>query len=269
MIVHGKFKVTLEEYHSYPAVGSSGIRTIINQSPAHYWHNVNNPSLPTPAQALGTAIHQAILEPKLFKESAVVEPVFSGTGSRAAREEWHLENHGKTILKQDQLDAIHKILESISHHKQASKLMSSGAAEKSFFWKDAETDVQCKARPDFIREGHIIIDVKSTEDASYHAFQKDVAKYGYAVQAAMYLEGVSVVLNQQFDTFIIVAIEKRPPYALQCFQLDENTIREGQHLLHKGLATLKSCQASGIYPAYGEQIVPLALPSWAVRGDYE
>lgn len=263
----GKVICSAKEYHSAAAVGSSSLRTLIDQSPAHYWWNRNNLSKSTPTQEFGTAIHQAILEPKRFKEMAIVEPTFSGTGSRALRDQWHLQNHGKTIVDQDQFDTIQGILESISAHKQASKLVADGHAEESLFWRDPESGVQCKARPDFIREGRIIVDIKSTADASYRSFQKDVANYGYHVQAALYLDGASVVLNGNFDTFIIVAVEKKPPYAINCFQLDENTIQEGRQLYASALKTLRICQDSGKYPAFPEQLVPIALPSWAVKGD--
>lgn len=258
---------TMAEYHAHKAVGSSSLRTLINQSPAHYLFNRENPLESTPAQAFGTAIHQAILEPKQFRELAIVEPPFSGTGSRAAKDQWHLNNHGKTILKQDQMDTIEGILKSISAHKQASKLVSAGHAEESIFWTEPESGIECKARPDFIREGHIVVDVKSTADASYRSFQKDIANYGYHIQAAMYLDAATAITGQNHDTFIIIAVEKEAPYALQCFQLDEMTVREGQELYYSALQTLKQCQFTGIYPAYGEQLTPIALPSWAVRGE--
>lgn len=261
----GKVICSLAEYHAAAAVGSSGLRTLINQSPAHFLYERENPSHSTPSQNFGTAIHQAILEPKRFKEMAVVEPVFSGTGSRNAREEWNLQNHGKTILKQEHYDAIQGILNAISKHPRASKLVAAGHAEESLFWKDAETGVQCKARPDFVREGHIVVDVKSTIDASLHSFQKDFASYGYHIQAALYLDACSEVLKGNYDTFIIIAIEKEAPHALNCFQIDQYSLQEGRELYQSALKVLKKCQETGSYPGYPPELVPLALPSWAVR----
>lgn len=275
-----KIKCSMAEYLAYPAVGSSLLRILINRSPAHYLHALENPSEPTPAQLFGSAIHQAALEPKDFKKHMVVKPIFEGRTKkgelttnanceevREKSELWHLENHGKTILSQDNFDAIQGILNSLSKHKQASKLIASGHAEESLFWTDPETGVQCKSRPDFIREGHIIVDIKSTEDASYRSFQKDLANYGYHVQAAMQLDAATAVFSQVFDTHIIIAVEKEAPFAVNCFQLDENMIREGQELYYAALKTLKQCQESGIYPAYGDQLTPIALPSWAIKGE--
>ncbi len=259
----GKIKCSMQDYHAYPAAGSSDLRTIINQSPAHYWWDKNNSSPSTPAQAFGTLVHQAILEPYDFHKKMIIEPTFSGKGSQAAREEWHLANHGKVVMKQEQHDAISGMIKSVLAHPKAAQLISDGSAEESFFWKDPETGVECKSRPDFLRDGHIIVDVKTTLDAGFTSFKKDVSNYGYYIQAAHYLEGASIVLDKQFDAFVIIAVEKSPPYAVQCFQIDEEAIRVGQNLIQSALKTLKKCQASGIYPAYGEHIQPIDLPPWA------
>lgn len=263
----GRLICSMEDYHAAPHVGSSGLRTLIDQSPAHYLYNRENPSAPTPSQSFGTAIHQAILEPKVFMDNAIVPPEFSGTGSRSEKDKWYIANHGKTILKQDQFDAIHGILNSILKHKQASKLISSGYAEESLFWKDAESGVMCKARPDFVREGHIVVDVKSTLDASYHSFQKDVANYGYHIQAALYLDACSAILGGNYDTFIILAVEKEAPYCVNCFQLNEHAIQEGREQYYYALKTLKKCQESGVYPGYPEVLIPVDLPTWAIKGE--
>lgn len=272
--------MTMADYLSNPAIGSSGLRTLINKTPAHYKYEVENPEPSTPAQLLGTAIHQAILEPKYFKEQMVVEPIFEGktksgeitTNKNCAEvrekyERWHLANSSKIIITQEQKDQIQGILTNLSGHKQAVKLIADGIAEESLFWKDPESGLSCKARPDFIRENHIIVDIKTCQDASYNFFQSDIARYGYHIQAAMYLDAASMVLDKTFDTFIIVAIEKEAPFAVNCFQFKEDTINEGRLLYYKALLTLKECQKTGIWPAYGNEITPMELPVWAIRRD--
>jgi hypothetical protein len=271
-------KMTMADYLNNPAIGSSALRTLIAKTPAHYKYELENPSEPTAAQLFGTAIHQAILEPKFFAEQLRVEPVFEGktksgeitTNKNCAEvreklERWHIENANKTILTQEQLDQVRGILDAISNHKQAVKLIADGEAEQSLFWKDPETGIDCKARPDFIREGHIIVDVKTTIDASPSYFQSDVAKYGYHIQAAMYLDAATAVFDKVHDTFIIVAVEKDAPYAVNCFQLKPDTIQYGRQLYYGALKLLKECKRTNVWPAYGNEIVPLELPGWAVR----
>lgn len=266
----GKFKCTMDEYNAYPAARNSNLKILIEKSPAHYFEAVKTPQQTTPAKSFGSAIHQACLEPKIFKEQMVVVPVFEGrtkdgrltTNANAAEVKelsmrWHMENHAKTKITEEEQVDIQGMLTSISNHKRASQLMSDGHAEESLFWADPETGIQCKARPDFIREGHIIVDVKSTEDCSDRAFLYDAKKFGYNFQAAMYLDAATATYDRPFDTFIIIAVEKKPPYSVRCFQLTESFIREGQDQFYSALAKLKPCLESGIYPSYGNELTPL------------
>lgn len=258
-----KLVVSAAEYHAHAAVGSSSLRTILKSSPAHFLYDRENPSESTPAQEFGTTIHQAILEPNVFKAQMVVKPKFAGTGSRAHAEAWALENHGKTIVTEDQLDIVSGILKSISKHSIASSILAGGASEESYFWRDADSGILCKCRPDFNREGRIVVDVKSTLDASYRSMQRDIANFKYHVQAAYYLDGITQVLGQTHDTFLILAVEKSAPYGVQVFEIDEATIEAGRQEYKRALMILKKCQETGVYPAYPDALTPLALPAWA------
>ncbi len=257
-----KVVITSDEYHLHPAVGSSSLKYML-RSPAHYHHNLRNRPGPTPAMLLGTAIHEAILEPNLFEANAVVMPKFEGKGSQALKEAWLLSNHGKRILKPDDLEMIMGILAALNKNKLASQLLSSGAAEESYFWQDEETGIVCKCRPDYLRENHIILDVKSTIDASLDGFPTQMARLKYHLSAAMYLDGVTAVTGQKFDQFIILAIEKEPPYAMAVHLLDQGTIDAGRMLYKRCLQILKKCREQNSYPSYEEKIFTAALPAWA------
>lgn len=266
MIHPFNLKCSIEDHHKSEAVGSTLLKTIIKQTPAHYFHAKTHREESTPAQAFGTAIHAAILEPSYYIDRMVVEPKFGGVGSKSAREEWHLMNHGKIILKPDQAQTIEGILKSISNHKQASKLIVEGHAEESLFWTDQETGVACKTRPDFKRENHIIINVKSTEDASTEACRKAIGTYSYHIQAAMELDGAEAVYGHKFDQYIYLFCEKSAPFGINCFSLGFESIAEGRALKNQGLEILGRCQKSGIYPAYDDsQIHPIGLPTWAFK----
>lgn len=263
-----KITLTSDEYHASSAVGSSSLKNIL-RSPAHYLYELNNKSEPTPAQELGTAIHEALLEPNLFEANSIVMPKFEGTGSVAKRENWKLENHGKRILKSEDFERIQGILSAVKANKTASKLLTAGAAEESYFTTCPDTRIVIKARPDYLREGHIIVDVKSTVDASPEAFARQIAKYHYDLSAAHYLNVVSSVLGQTYDTFIIVAVEKEPPYAIGVYLLDAGTIDAGKFKCQRALRALKQCRDTGAYPAYPDAIQTIGLPHWAFPSEDE
>ena len=52
-----------EQYHQHDSISASGLKTIYKKSVYHF---LNQRYKETPAMALGTAVHQAILEPNDF-----------------------------------------------------------------------------------------------------------------------------------------------------------------------------------------------------------
>lgn len=260
--VPSKVVMTNTEYHNHPAVGSSSLKHML-RSPAHYHYNLRNRQEPTSAMELGTAIHEAILEPNLFAANAIVMPTFEGTGMRAKKDQWLLANHGRRVLKQGDFDMIQQIVASVKSNKLAQQHLSTGAAEESYFWQDPDTGIVCKCRPDYLREGHIIVDIKSTRDASIDGFPTQMARLNYHFSAAMYLDGVSAVLGQKFDEFIILAIEKEPPYAMNFFRLDSGTLDAARMQYKRCLVKVKECREQNQWPAYDQKLQTASLPAWA------
>lgn len=253
------------EYHSHPAIGSSLLKKVL-RSPAHYLSAKENPQESTPAMEFGTHVHEAILEPQKFKDSVAVMPNFAGAGSVAKRDDWKASNRDKRIISQEDLDKVRQIDAAVKRHKIASRLLDQGKPEESYF---AILDGQvCKARPDYLRDGHIIVDIKTTGDASIREFSKAIANFDYHLSAAFYLDVVSATLGETYDEFLIIAVEKTPPYAVAVYLLDQGTIDAGGFLYKKALSTLLECKQTNNYPSYPESIQPIALPSWAFPSEY-
>ncbi len=263
-----KLVLTADEYHATPAIGSTSIKRVL-RSPAHYLYEKENPQEPTPAMNFGTACHTAILEPNTFTDRVAVMPKFEGTGMRAKQEQWRLENHGKTVIKAEELADIYGMLKSISKHQTARGLLTGGASEESFFSVDPDTGLMIKARPDFLRNGNTVVDVKTTINAEPSAFVKGIANFQYHISAALYLDVVSAVIGQQFTEFVIIAVEKDAPYGVSVHLLDEAAIDEGRKLYKKALKILAECQKTNNYPAYPDQILSATLPPWAYQAEYE
>ena len=258
--VPSKRKMSNSEYHQHPAVGSSDLKLIL-RSTKHYQYIKENRPEPSPAMRLGTLVHLAMLEPGLFKKFRVM-PDFAGKGSRAEKEAWLIANHGELIVTAEELEAVKGALHSVSEHALAPKLLAGGAAEESLFWQDGGTGIVLKCRPDFIKKGGILVDVKTCQDASLSEFQKAITNYKYHLQAAHYLAGATAVTGTKHEDFIIIAVEKTPPFGVQVFQLDEQTIEKGDELRRRALLRLKAAKDSGIWPAYSEEIVPINLTPW-------
>lgn len=249
------------EYHLSKGLSSSRLRTLISKSPAHMQYQMLNPEPPTAAMQFGTHVHTAVLEPELFLKNVAIFPGKTRYGK--AWDDFNAASEGKIVLKKDELDQIREVQKSVLAHKTAAKLLENAHNELSFFARDVELGIDLKCRPDVLREGHIIVDLKTTTDASLKGFQRSIASFGYHQQAAFYLDVMSMVTGANYDKFVIIAVEKEAPHAVAVYALDDATIEAGRFINRKGLELYSRCLETGIWPAYSGEIVPMNLPSYA------
>lgn len=257
-----------ETYHrrKLGVVSKSAIDEAL-QSPAHYKAWVESTEdRRTPALVFGSAIHAAVLEPAKFASKYVVQPDFGdcrNKENKANRDAWREENEGKEALSEEDMAKIRGTVASIYRHTKARPLISGGLAEVTVKWTDPATELQCKARADYYREDlGVIVDLKSTEDASEEAFKRSVANYGYHRQDAFYRRGFSAV-GKPVTNFVFIAVEKTPPYAVGVYVLDDEAIAKGNAQNEEAMARIARGVRTGEWPAYEETIKALSLPRWA------
>lgn len=255
--------MSAREYHNHPALGSSSLKQIL-RSIHHFEQNAEDPDEPNSRMQFGTAFHLAALEPRTLHPSIAIMPTFTGNGMRARKEEWLIENKDKIHLTEDQMENIKGMLKSLLGHKTASTLLVGGEAETSIFWTDPTTGVQCKCRPDYWRpKDRLIIDIKTTTNASSAAFQKVSSNLHYHLSAAHYLSGASIAEQNEHDLFWILAVETDQPYGVQVFEFDAATIEKGKELQQRALLKLKNWMDGIGTHGYSDEIVPLGLPPWS------
>ena len=260
-----RMRITNEEYHDSDGLSKSGLDKLAI-SPAHYQAYKATETKATPAMVLGSLIHTATLEPHLLPEEYAVEPVVDKrtTVGKKVFAEFDAANKGKRFITGDQLALSMAISMSVCTHPIAGKLLAKkGIAEESFYWTDAETGTLCKCRPDYLTEDGILIDIKSTEDASPTAFAKSSWKYRYHVQAAFYTHGVEAVTGIRPKAFIFIAVEKNPPYAVACYMADSLMMSYGIGQARQCIQLFDQCTKSGVWRGYAEEIMPLSIPAWA------
>lgn len=244
------------QYHAHPNVSKSLLDKLA-RSPMHaraYLDGVREE--PTPAMQFGTALHTAVLEPERFaNEYAVFE---GDRRTKAGKEAYELLlNAGATVINRADYDAIRAMALQIRQHPRAGMFLQNGAAEQSVFWTDKISGVDCKCRPDWTSAGGgVILDLKTTEDASPEAFARSVAKYRYHVQASHYLEGTEA------DWFLFVAVEKKAPYAVAVYELDPEAMEIGRCTRLRDLEVYLSCRDFNQWPGYPTDVQTLALPAW-------
>lgn len=181
---------------------------------------------------------------------------------RDLQAEWLKNNGHRTVLSADEWDQLHAMRASVMAHPKAAALLSRpGRAEQSVYWVDQVTGVLCRCRPDFLTDDDIVVDLKTTEDASPEEFARSCANYRYHVQHPFYLDGLSAI-GRRPRAFVFIAVEKKAPYAVGVYVLREEDVELGRLQYIADVQTYAECQRTGVYPAYSEKIESLALPGW-------
>lgn len=254
------------EYHASPALCSSFLRTLIGRSPAHARAAQLDPRDESPALILGRAVHARVLEPETYNARFAVAPKVDRRTKegKATWEAFTLAHPGATILTEGDGDMVNAIGDAVEAHPLARALLSGGEVEWSGFFNDPATGAPCRIRPDYLRVADgIMVDLKTSMDASPREFQRSIARYGYHIQAAHYAAGYGVITETPLSDFLFVVVEKAPPYAVGIYRLDDDAMAQGARTLREALRIAAACLARDHWPAYAEAVEPVTLPAYA------
>lgn len=265
--------MTEQEYNKAPGIRRS-LLWEIRRSPAHLKWRMENPPEATPALIFGQALHAAVLTPEDYGRQFAVMPD-ADRRTKAGREAWEAaaaEAQGRTQIAFDWAEQIACMVQAVRGNPMAARLLD-GPHETSYFWADTLTGESCKCRTDAetdIGDMHLIVDLKSCQDASTDAFMRDALHYGYDVQAAMYTDGVRTVTDRE-AMFVFIAVEKAPPYAVNILQADTLFMQHGQDRYRHLLGLYHECRQRNQWPGYtgfDGDIASLGLPAWLAK-DYQ
>jgi len=150
-------------------------------------------------------------------------------------------NADKEIITRDQDAQIEAMHRSLMRHPMANHLLTcAGEAEQQLDW---EIDGQpYRGVLDKLTDSGFIVDIKTTDDASPRGFAYSVRKYRYHVQAAMYLDGV-MATGTKPEAFILIAIEKAPPYLCAVYYLTDSDIEAGREAYKQDVETYRRCMS--------------------------
>lgn len=286
--------MTEKEYRQHPAISRSELWWL-NRSPEYFKYRMDHPTEPTPALLFGQVAHKLLLEPEDFDTDFVVAPDVD----RRTKE-------GKAVWAAFLESSWDKSAVDYATYEQASEMVNvamqnqivhdllQGEHETPLFWTDPDTGVACKCRLDAWHRDEngvpVIVDYKTTNDASYRAFLNDVVKFGYFFQTAMYSEGVirndmcprlikgkpkkrwrkdpetgkrkywtehpeTIVMGGtdgeiMHPRFIFIVQEKTEPYSINVFEMDMDFMTAGHDKFRELIGTYVSCESTGYWPGY-------------------
>jgi exodeoxyribonuclease VIII len=187
-----------------------------------------------------------------------------------AKAEWLANNGQRTVLEPEEWDQLMNMRDAVMAHPIARALLTGrpGKAEQSVYWVDQATGVLCRCRPDFWRDDNLIVDLKTTEDASPEGFAKSIANWSYDTQAAFYADGVLAATGKPLRAFVFLAVEKSArvvegqPLGVAVYQLDEAGTELGRAKYREDLGVYAQCVKSNVWPCYGDKLQTISLPQW-------
>ena len=274
----GAYKdLTMAQYHGDctdgVSVSSTQLRLVEQKSLRHAWlaSHLNKDREDSAADhfRIGTALHTLAFEGSLSERYFAISPYDDFRTAEAKNWKSKQINAGKSVLKKDEVKRVQAMLESLLEEPviEAGLFDERGEVETSVFHKDEETGLFLKVRPDVVPVNSILVDLKSTTDASERAIQFATIDYGYHMQLGLAAEVIEKVIGTPIDMVAMVFIEKEPPHTVSIAEIDLDFIAWGRVLNRAAMRRFADCLAKGPekenFPKhYGAGEFKIKAPDW-------
>lgn len=240
-----------DEYHRHPAYSKTRLSCFAESRRLYQAIHVDGSITPKSSDAkdLGSFAHAAILEPdRLEGEFIRIPPeVLTKDGKRAgnAWKQFAAEHADQTLLKERDWDTVETIVKSVQQSDIARLLYAGGTfTEGSWFYVDHETKLQCKFRPDVLKETDdcvYVFDPKVTSlGVSPGQFRHQIKKFRYWLSVAHTTAGVQSEFKKPCR-YLFVAVSVEPPHTCTVHEMTEATVEEAMARRAEILAGLRAC----------------------------
>ena len=253
--------ITNAEYHGRKThLSSTNVRTHKKNKKQFKYSLTHDLVKQTKAMADGTAVHAFFLERDKFNTDFVIKPADMRLNTKAGKE-WAQEHQSKIIIDSELGNNLYEMEKSFMDSPARLIYDKQGQSELSYFWDDLGL-VKGKCRPDWISDdGNIVVDIKTTTDASPKGFQKSIANWGYHLQLGWYLRGLQK-LGLPAKEFIFIAIEKTPPFSVGVYRANKDMITYANDEINNLVYDIDESLKSDDFPDYTPEILDLGLPNW-------
>ena len=253
------------DYHNHPSYSKSDLDAA-HKSGRHLLDKRNGPPrASTAAFDIGTVLHATALPGECADSIAVRMPEGMKKTTKEGKA-FVAEHADKIILNATDAYCIDQMMASMLEHPVSAALVKgelAGKSELSFFATEPETGLEVRCRPDFmLDDGSLIVDLKTTTDASPKGFQKSLVNFRYYVQAAWYLDVVELATGKRPDGFLFIAVEKQRPFGVGVYVADEEMIKLGREHAMEDLRNIAKWKAEDSYPGYSDRAEMISLPKW-------
>jgi len=271
-----------DDYHARPEISKSGL-DLIARSPAHY--RAGFQKIASDTARIGRATHAIVLE----GGAGVVTGVGAAKNTKAGKDAWaawFVANGGSasimelpaaqqadafetetglTVVSPGERIAMDGMAASVREHPVAGPMLDPpGDAEVSII--GAIDDVPMRCRLDWwTKDRTVIVDLKTSVDATRHAFRSAVARYRYQCQHAVYANLAEQATGHR-PRFVFVVVEKAAPFACAVYELDDEAQANGDWLVSRDLKRYRQCVETDTWPSY-EADLALDIPIYESEPD--
>jgi exodeoxyribonuclease VIII len=224
------------------------------------------PSEPTPALKNGALVHCCVFEPDQVALRYVVKP--AGLDLRTKEGKAWREAQTLEIVDAEAMALAAGQARAMRSLPEVAALLSDGVGEASAFWIDEKTGELCKCRPDWtspVGDGVILVDGKTTIDASLAGFSRAIWNFDYHLQAAWYSDGYEAATGKHVHGFVFAAAESSWPHVAAAYMLDDQVLDRARAENRRLLDLYAECRRTNHWPGYQTGIQPITLPSWAMK----
>jgi len=255
-----------DRYLDLPGLSASALKKVMRSPLAYKWSLDHPDHASTPAMALGTAAHTAILEPDRFKSEYVI---WDGDRRGKAWTDFKEAQAAKTIITASEHADVVKMRDAMRGYEPAARYLETGTPEVTIQWNDPSTGRAFRGRIDWVTviNGRLVlVDLKTAKSTNPRKFGADAYKLGYHIQFALYVDGW-YHLTGDTPLFKVLAVESKAPYEPAVFDVTEDVLAQGHEEYMSLLAMLKECESTNTWPPALQEEQELTLPVWASTSD--
>lgn len=190
-------------YFRLKSIDQSQLKQFLKNPADWAYHRLNDDHKPTDAMNFGTAFHAYLLG------TSDVVSLPEGESFRSKdNQKWRADQleAGNIIVSYNDMQLLKRMKEGIEQtslmpeYPDYMEIIEQGTKEQCIEWKDRQTGLMLKAKPDLIPAGtDYLVDLKTAQKADAESFAKEVINYGYHIQTVFYRAAVAACKPDAFD----------------------------------------------------------------------
>lgn len=190
-------------YFRLKSIDQSQLKQFLKNPADWAYHRLNDDHKPTDAMKFGTAFHAYLLG------TSDVVSLPEGENFRSKdNQKWRADQleAGNIIVSYNDMQLLKRMKEGIEQtslmpeYPDYMEIIEQGTKEQCIEWKDRQTGLMLKAKPDLIPAGtDYLVDLKTAQKADAESFAKEVINYGYHIQTVFYRAAVAACKPDAFD----------------------------------------------------------------------